>query len=321
MSDDLYDELITLGYLPELKFQPDSHTKLLYIKNIGDLDVRLSQMGQFNLPTFPLYEQNETTKAVVGGTRVHLGTDHVPDLDQPWSCIGNVTNTAALLYTDDGISRTFKTTITDDESIYFYVSTGSGFLGSILLSNANLANFLTQQNISLSFDSGAGAYFVNNNQEKAYQFQLEEINGSAAIELISWDEQINTSIHYVADTTKLRFCLSPHGGVTIPISCDGATDTIGYQMNHGNLLDIRVDDVSYGSDISAFWTNETLSQMFNADYDSSGYITNRSDTPHRIIFVGDNLNFIDLSDPVNPTVIINDTNVGVCLAAQPIIIP
>lgn len=73
MSDELYNELIAKGYLPELRFRDDTYTKLLYVKNLNDGDLRVSKKGQFNVPVFQLDEQNETLKAVIGGTRVHLG--------------------------------------------------------------------------------------------------------------------------------------------------------------------------------------------------------------------------------------------------------
>ena len=74
MSDELYNELIAKGYLPELRFRDDAYTKLLYVKNNATQNVRLTKEGEFNVPVFQLDEQNETLKAVIGGTRVHLGS-------------------------------------------------------------------------------------------------------------------------------------------------------------------------------------------------------------------------------------------------------
>lgn len=79
MADELYNELLAKGFLPELKFRNDNHTKLLYVKNQSVDSTRISKLGDLNVPVFQLDEQNETLKAVTGGTRVHLGsTDEDP---------------------------------------------------------------------------------------------------------------------------------------------------------------------------------------------------------------------------------------------------
>lgn len=68
---ELYDELLDKGFAPVLNFKNDGYTKVLHIENFG-VDLRLSELGQVNIPTLTLTHQNKTLKAIPGGTRVHL---------------------------------------------------------------------------------------------------------------------------------------------------------------------------------------------------------------------------------------------------------
>lgn len=67
----LYNELLEKGFSPVLNFKNDGYTKVLHIENFG-VDLRLSELGQVNIPTLTLTHQNKTLKAIPGGTRVHL---------------------------------------------------------------------------------------------------------------------------------------------------------------------------------------------------------------------------------------------------------
>ena len=67
----LYSELLENGFSPVLNFKNDGYTKVLHIENFG-VDVRLSTLGQVNIPNLTLANQNKTLKAIPGGTRVHL---------------------------------------------------------------------------------------------------------------------------------------------------------------------------------------------------------------------------------------------------------
>ena len=75
MSNELYDELIAKGYLPELKFRNDAYTKLLYVKNLNEDSVRVSNVGNFNVPTFPILNQTALYVNDKGETRMLTSND------------------------------------------------------------------------------------------------------------------------------------------------------------------------------------------------------------------------------------------------------
>ena len=77
----LYNELLEKGFSPVLNFKNDGYTKVLHIENFGE-DVRLSELGQVNIPTLTLSHQNKTLKAIQGGNRVHLAVSDDETVEQ-----------------------------------------------------------------------------------------------------------------------------------------------------------------------------------------------------------------------------------------------
>lgn len=324
MSDELYNELIAKGYLPELRFRNDAYTKLLYVKNFNDGDLRISKKGQFNVPTFPLLEQNETLKAIAGGTRVHLGpTDEDPG-EGPWSCTGNVTNTLTLESGYSEATRYFRITVSHPNDSRTYECSGSGFLGAVLLSNSSFAMYLDRCNIKLNWDSGQGNYFYNQDEVTDYQIEILEVTAAGVPREsdIYWPEQENTSFVYVPNYA-VRFCLAHKQQVLPVISCADASTNISFRFNIFNIDEFFVDGVSYGDDWSLMWRDDYLKTIFNADYDNTGYVRNESTEPHRILIMGSDLNFEDIGDPNNLSLTYDEAGewVGFCLAEQQVIAP
>ena len=66
------DNLIALGFLPQLEFRTDSTTKVLYLKIKGGYDDRMNLTGPSKVPAFALADQNKTLKPITGGVRFRL---------------------------------------------------------------------------------------------------------------------------------------------------------------------------------------------------------------------------------------------------------
>ena len=66
------DNLIALGFLPQLEFRNDSTTKVLYLKIKGGYDDRMNLTGPSKVPAFTLADQNKTLKPITGGVRFRL---------------------------------------------------------------------------------------------------------------------------------------------------------------------------------------------------------------------------------------------------------
>ena len=62
------DNLIALGFLPQLEFRTDTTTKVLYLKIKEGFDDRMNLTG----PGFVLADQNKTLKPITGGVRFRL---------------------------------------------------------------------------------------------------------------------------------------------------------------------------------------------------------------------------------------------------------
>lgn len=427
MADELYNELIAKGFLPELKFRNDNYTKLLYVKNIGQDATRVSKLGNLNVPLIELVEQNKTLKAVTGGTRVHLApASEVPV--GPWPCIGNSTITARF-YDDTNLidSRDFEVTISDGTNVRSFMISGVGYISDLMLNDPIMGPYLIDEDFVVNADSEGEFSFTNMNGNVGYQIEIKQLTGNLEIGIYEWDD--NTSVHLVNPST-VRFCVTPkpsfiscanaidhirltlswfwEWGTTLTvtvnettrswtygeeypsftdwfnlnysgivqvtsgddyrfenllstdtritistdrlefaepiqpsppynityevsgntirfclkagyvISCADATDFIHYQLNHGNLEDIVVDNISYGNDITVFNTDPVLSTIFNADYDSYGILYNVSQDPHRILFIGYDLNLQQKVTSSNETIVyFDDGSVGFCLGPQP----
>lgn len=222
MSNELYDELIAKGYLPELKFRSDAYTKLLYVKNLNEESVRVSNVGNFNVPTFPIANQNQTMKSISGGTRVHLG---ISDESEFWSCTGYVTNEVAFRYDNSELTREFQINVRSGPNSREFLCSGNGWLGGIFNSNPDFTNFLAAMDVSINYDSDDTTWFFNQNLNQAFQFEIISLN--LPDHGISWETQPNTSI-YGVDGSIVRFCLSQ----AVPyISCEGSTNQINIQTS------------------------------------------------------------------------------------------
>ena len=66
------DNLIALGFLPQLEFRTDSATKVLYLKIKAGYDDRMNLTGPSKVPAFTLADQNKTLKPITGGVRFRL---------------------------------------------------------------------------------------------------------------------------------------------------------------------------------------------------------------------------------------------------------
>lgn len=68
----VYDDLLGLGFKPQLQFRNDAFIKVLYLKIREDLDDRMDLLGKVKIPTLVLPNQNKTLKPITGGTRFRL---------------------------------------------------------------------------------------------------------------------------------------------------------------------------------------------------------------------------------------------------------
>ncbi len=66
------DNLLALGFLPQLEFRADTTTKVLYLKIKGGFDDRMNLTGPAKVPAFTLADQNKTLKPITGGVRFRL---------------------------------------------------------------------------------------------------------------------------------------------------------------------------------------------------------------------------------------------------------
>ena len=66
------DNLIALGFLPQLEFRTDTTTKVLYLKIKEGFDDRMNLTGPSKVPGFLLADQNKTLKPITGGVRFRL---------------------------------------------------------------------------------------------------------------------------------------------------------------------------------------------------------------------------------------------------------
>lgn len=72
------DDLIGLGFTPQLEFRKDATVKVLYLKIKPDSDTRMNLTGPANVPTLTLPNQNRTLKPIAGGTRFRLANTTTP---------------------------------------------------------------------------------------------------------------------------------------------------------------------------------------------------------------------------------------------------
>lgn len=78
------DNLLALGFLPQLEFRADTTTKVLYLKIKGGFDDRMNLTGPAKVPAFTLVDQNKTLKPITGGVRFRLADQLLsPELPQP----------------------------------------------------------------------------------------------------------------------------------------------------------------------------------------------------------------------------------------------
>ncbi len=202
MANELYDELISKGYLPELKFRNDNYTKLLYVKNLSQNDVRISKKGQFNLPLVSLDNQNETMKNIAGGTRVHLGYTANSD---GWVCAGIPTTTANVLDGPDETLRNFTITFNDGQSTDIFEVSGVYHFSYMVDDNPELLQYLIDNKIEFQVLSALHLSFVNRNDSKQFQVEIKLNTSGTPIGGVLGQE--NTSVVQVDDKT-LRFCLA-----------------------------------------------------------------------------------------------------------------
>ena len=66
------DNLLALGFLPQLEFRSDTTTKVLYLKIKDGFDDRMNLTGPSKVPGFNLPDQNKTLKAIANGVRFRL---------------------------------------------------------------------------------------------------------------------------------------------------------------------------------------------------------------------------------------------------------
>lgn len=72
------DNLLALGFLPQLEFRSDTTTKVLYLKIKDGFDDRMNLTGPAKVPGFNLPNQNKTLKAIVTGVRYRLLGNPLP---------------------------------------------------------------------------------------------------------------------------------------------------------------------------------------------------------------------------------------------------
>lgn len=77
------DNLIALGFLPQLEFRTDSTTKVLYLKIKAGYDDRMNLTGPSKVPAFTLVDQNKTLKPITGGVRFRLAHSLVAEVPMP----------------------------------------------------------------------------------------------------------------------------------------------------------------------------------------------------------------------------------------------
>lgn len=72
------DDLIGLGFTPQLEFRKDATVKMLYLKIKPASDTRMNLTGPAKVPTLILPNQNRTLKPITGGTRFRLTDTTTP---------------------------------------------------------------------------------------------------------------------------------------------------------------------------------------------------------------------------------------------------